>query len=82
MDEIDIEMLIKENAKRHGISDSEIDMLLSQLEEAANKIGIEADSLYMQLLDSISGPKPMNRIQILHQIRVMLHNNNVKGIEG
>ena len=72
--EIDIVGLINSSAAKHGLTETDVDLLLSELDRSAEKMGIEPDSLYMILLDSISGQQPCSRDQILHQIKVMLNN--------
>ena len=74
--EIDITELVRKHAKRHGACDSDVDNMLEEIEKAAKAVGIEPDSLYVQLLDALSGSLPMDKEQIMHQIKVMLHNNN------
>ena len=74
--EFDITSLIKEHGTRHGLSEPDVDSLLSELDASAEKVGIEPDSLYMILLDSISGKLVGSKEQIIHQIKVMLDNSN------
>ena len=74
--ELDIVAMIKEKAAGHGLLESDIEKLLSELDASADKIGIEPDSLYMILLDSISGGFACSKEQIIHQIKVMLNNSN------
>jgi len=74
--EIDVEHLIKERAARHGVCDRDIDALLLEIDGMADKIGIDPTSMYLILLDSLSGEFVCSRDDIVHQVKVMLTNSN------
>lgn len=75
--ELDIVDLINTHMSRHGLTEEHTQALLTELDESAKEIGIEPDSLYMILLDSISGNFVGTKEDILHQIKVLLNNSNV-----
>jgi hypothetical protein len=74
---LDIGAVITEKAAVHGICGRDVDSLLDAIDKSAEQIGIEPDSLYMILLDSLSGSFPDSKENVLHQIKVMLNNSNV-----
>ena len=75
--DLDIVDLIHTHAARHGLSEESTDSLLKELDKSAAGLKIEVDSLYMILLDTISGQFVGTKEDIIHQIKVMLDNHNV-----